>query len=265
MSEDAALSREQAIRQEQELIDLCLGLTSMAKERGIILRALGAVAFRIHCPKFKAIEYEAGRYLTDVDMATYFSQLDGVERVFAEAGFVQDERLKLHGAGRRIFYSPTSEWHSDIFVDRLSFCHSVEFRGRLEADYPTIPLAELLLEKLQIVTFEPKDCLDSFVLLREHPIGDSDDETVNAGVIAGTCADDWGWWKTVDMNLGRIEEFAGKLPFGITAADRDDVLGKVAALRQRIEAAPKSLKWRMRAKIGTRRIWYQEVDDLSRQ
>lgn len=264
MSEGAAQTREQAIRQEQELIELCLRLTSAAKERGVILRALGAVAFRIHCPKFKAIEYEAGRYLTDVDMATYFNQLDGVERVFAEAGFVQDERLKLHGAGRRIFYSTTSEWHSDIFVDELSFCHAVTFKGRLEADYPTIPAAELLLEKLQIVTFEPKDCLDSYILLREHPIGDGDNETVNVGVIVRTCADDWGWWKTVDINLGRIEEFAGKMPYGITAADRDDVLSKVADLRSRIEAAPKSLKWKLRARVGTKRPWYQEVDDLTR-
>ncbi len=264
MSEDAAKDRERAVRQEQELIELCLRLVSGAKERGVVLRALGAVAFRIHCPKFKAIEYEAGRYLTDVDMATYFSQLDGVEQVFTKAGFVQDERLKLHGAGRRVFYSTTSEWHSDIFVDELSFCHAVSFKGRLEADYPTIPLAELLLEKLQIVAFEPKDCLDSFVLLREHPIGDEDAETVNASVIARTCADDWGWWKTVDMNLGRIEEFADKMPYGIAAADRDDVLGKVAELKRRIEAAPKSLKWKLRARVGTKRPWYQEVDDLSR-
>lgn len=264
MATDATQERKQAEKQEQELIDLCLRLTSAAKERGVILRALGAVAFRIHCPKFKAIEYEAGRHLTDVDMATYFSQLDGVERVFTEVGFTQDERLKLHGAGRRVFYSTTSEWHSDIFVDDLSFCHTVSFKGRLEADYPTIPLAELLLEKLQIVTFEPKDCLDSFILLREHAVGDGDQETVNAGVIVRTCADDWGWWKTVDLNLDRIVEFAGKMPYGITAADRDNVLAKVADLKSRIEAAPKSLKWKMRARVGTKRPWYTEVDDLER-
>jgi len=264
MSEDADQDRQQAVRQEAELIELCRRLVEAAKEKGAVLRALGAVAFRIHCPKYKAIEYEAGRYLTDVDMATYFSQLDKVEKVFTEAGFVQDERLKLHGAGRRVFYSTTSDWHSDIFVDELSFCHTVSFKGRLEADYPTIPLAELLLEKLQIVSFEPKDCLDSFVLLREHPVGDSDEETINAGIIARTCADDWGWWKTVDMNLGRIEEFAKSLPYGITAADRDDVLGKIEELKRRIEAAPKSLKWKMRARVGTKRPWYQEVDDLAR-
>ncbi len=264
MSEEAARDRAGAIRQETELIELCLRLTSAAKEEGVVLRALGAVAFRIHCPKFKSVEYEAGRYLTDVDMATYFSHLDGVERVFAAADFVQDERLKLHGGERRVFYDTKSEWHSDVFADRLRFCHTIEFRGRLEADYPTIPLAELLLEKLQIVTFEPKDCLDSYVLLREHTVGDSDDETINAGVITRLTSDDWGWWKTIDLNLGRIEAFVEEMPYGISAADRDDVLDKVAELRRRIEAAPKSLKWKMRARVGERRPWYQEVDDLAR-
>lgn len=266
MSEEAVRDREQAIREEQELIELCLRLTSLAKERGVVLRALGAVAFRIHCPRYKALEYEAGRYLTDVDLATYLRELTGVERVFSEAGFFEDERLKaLHGTERRVFYHRTSAWHSDVFVDRLRFCHDVQFRGRLEVDYPTIPLAELLLAKLQIVTFEPKDCIDSFILLREHPIGDGDAETVNAGVIARVAAEDWGFWKTIGMNLGRIEEFARRMPYGVIPADRDDVLGKVAALRERIDAAPKTVKWKLRAKVGIRVPWYRDVDELARE
>ena len=38
-------------------------------------------------------------------------------------------------------------------------CHDIPFKDRLEIDYPTIPLAELLLEKMQIVQINEKDLI----------------------------------------------------------------------------------------------------------
>jgi hypothetical protein len=35
----------------------------------------------------------------------------------------------------------------------------------------------------------------------------------------------------------------------------------VAALLEAIEAAPKSLKWRARARVGERVQWWQDVDE----
>lgn len=256
---------KEAQAQEQQLVELGLGVVETARQLGANLRLLGAVAFRVHCPRFKHLEYQVGRFLSDLDFAAYARDLDKVEKAFAQHGFVQDERIKaLHGTERRVFNHP-SGWHADVFVDRLRFCHDVNFRGRLEQDYPTIPLAELLLEKLQIVQFEPKDAIDTFVLLREHSVGDSDEETINAPLIARLCSDDWGFWKTVTMNLDRMDEHARNLKVDISEEDRRDVLNKVSLLRDRIEREPKSMRWRMRAKIGTRIPWYRDVEELSRQ
>lgn len=256
---------EEARAQEQQLIELGLGLVEAAQKAGATLRLLGAVAFRIHCPQFKHLEYQVGRFLSDLDFAAYARDLDKLEKVFAQQGFVENERVRtLHGTERRVFDHPTG-WHADVFVDRLRFCHDVNFRGRLERDYPTIPLAELLLEKLQIVQFEAKDAVDTFVLLREHAVGEGDAETINAPLIARLCGDDWGFWKTITMNLERMEEQARNLKVDVGDDDRRDVLDKIALLRERIEREPKTMRWRMRARLGTRVPWYREVEELSRQ
>jgi hypothetical protein len=34
---------------------------------------------------------------------------------------------------------------------------------------------------------------------------------------------------------------------------------------QAIEDAPKSMGWKIRSKIGTRKLWYQEVSEKTRQ
>ena len=31
-----------------------------------------------------------------------------------------------------------------------------------------------------------------------------------------------------------------------------------------IEKEPKSMKWKIRAKVGTKKIWYEEVEDIYR-
>jgi len=256
---------EEHLTQENQLIDLCKRIIFLAKEKGVLLRALGAVAFRIHCPQFKHFEYIAGRSLSDLDFATYLSQLKGVERVFSELGFVQNERVKiLHGTQRRIFDYSETGWHADVFVDRLRFCHDVNFHGRLEADFPTIPLAELLLEKLQIVKFEPKDVIDSVVLIREHEIGESDNETINVGVIAQIFASDWGFWKTGQLNLDRISHYAEACEI-LTPVDKKDLIKKIDFLRKRINEEPKTLGWKLRGKVGEKKQWYRDVEDVERE
>jgi len=258
---------EEHLNQEQEnqLIKLAEKIILLAKEEGVLLRALGAVAFRIHCPRFKYLEYSAQRFLSDLYFATYLSQLKGVEIVLSKLGFVQDERMKvLHGTQRRIFDHSETRWHADVFVDKLRFCHDIDFHGRLEADFPTIPLAELLLEKLQIVKFESKDAIDSVVLVREHEIGDNDNETIKAKIIAQTCARDWGFWKTVQLNLDKIISYTERNEI-LTPIDKKDVIEKIDFLKKRINEEPKTLNWKLRAKVGEKKQWYRDVEDVERE
>jgi hypothetical protein len=149
----------------------------------------------------------------------------------------------------------------DIFYEKLDFCHVIRWDGRLEVDGPSIPLAELLLEKMQIVEINEKDVIDTIMLLLEHPLGDVDKETINIARVAQLCAADWGMWRTATMNLDKVRALA----HGYEQLSKDEkahVEQKVEAALERIESEPKSMAWRLRARVGDRVKWYKDVDEV---
>lgn len=162
-----------------------------------------------------------------------------------------------------LYHDPVFGRHIDVFFNVLEFCHPLSFVGRLEGETLTLPLAELLLEKMQIVQINEKDLIDSVMLLREHPIGESDGETVNAVRIASTLGNDWGFWRTVTGNLKLLDERLDRYD-RLSAEDRRIVRERIKELMGRIEAEPKTLRWKARARIGEKMKWYKDVEELTR-
>ena len=233
-----------------------------ADQQDIILRVIGALAFHIHCPQFNYIQEETERYFTDIDFMAYVEQKTQIERLFTGMGYLEDPRIKtVPGLRRSIFFTRDHSMHSDVFYDMLDFSHEINFRGRLEIDYPTISLVDLLLEKMQIVQINEKDIIDTIMLLREHDIGESDDETVNVDYLAKTCMADWGLWKTVTGNLKKVGQLLDKYDV-LTAEDRQIVRDRLVRSEQRIKEEPATLRWRLRSRIGERLKWYRDVDEV---
>jgi len=234
------------------------------ENRGLSLRLIGALAFRTHCPEYGRLQEALGRVFTDIDFVGYSRDFQAIIHFLTEAGYEEDKMVtRLFGEGRLIFHDPRFGRHIDVFLDKLDFCHPLPFVGRLEADRPTMPLAELLLEKMQIVRINEKDLIDTLMLLREHPVGEGDGQTINAGIICGFAANDWGWWRTLTGNLDTVVEVLSKYP-QLDAEDVRIVTQRVNELRTRIDAAPKSRRWKMRAAVGERVKWYKDVEELLR-
>ncbi len=239
-------------------------LDALQKEENkhIILRLIGALAFRTHCPKFGYIQDELGRKFTDIDFASYPKYLKDIRRFFIELGYVEDKIVtQLFSDTRMLFHDPIYGRHIDIFFNMLNFNHVVSFEGRLECEKLTLPLAELLLEKIQIVQINEKDLIDSIMLLREHEIGNSDDETINVEVITRTLANDWGFWRTATANLKLLDEFLDRY-YKLNNADREIVRHRIQELLKRIDETPKTLRWKLRSNIGERVKWYKDVEEL---
>jgi hypothetical protein len=75
---------------------------------------------------------------------------------------------------------------------------------------------------------------------------------------------DWGFYHTFTTNLKRVPEYLDQ--FSSLGDDgRSAIRSRIDRLLKAIETAPKTLGWKMRAKIGTRRRWYQEVSEKSQQ
>ncbi len=167
----------------------------------------------------------------------------------------------LHGRERLLFFDEGHGRQVDVFVGHFSMSHRIPLGDRLELEPLTVPLAELLLTKLQIVELNEKDVRDTLALLLTHPLGETDGDCLNAAQVARLCATDWGLWRTITANLAACR---GRLPdYDLPADARTQIDARFDELLERIEHEPKSRSWRLRARIGERRRWYDLPEEVS--
>ncbi len=234
-----------------------------AERQGVVLRLLGALAFELRCPTHAPLRAALGRQLSDLDYVAPSKQWEQVVNLLTSLGYAFDERRALlHGHDRVIFFHPEG-LRVDVFFDRLDMCHVVELRDRLTIHPETISLADLLLEKLQIVRITEKDIVDIIVLFLEHPVRDTE-EGINGAYIAQRLSGDWGFYYTATENLKQVRDtFLAALP-SLSETDRATVRARIDEILGHIERFPKTLGWKLRARIGPAVRWYKEVGELTR-
>src|SRR6266571_7594789 len=239
-----------------------LRLISIADDRGLQVRLMGGLAFHAQAPTWTARIDRDGR---DLDLATRGRDRKAVVELLLAEGYTPDKQYNaLYGHKQLYFVDVPRRRPVDILVDRLEMCHQFEFAGRLGATHPTLPLAELLMSKLQVVKINRKDVLDALILLAEHPLGQDDgapDSDLGLGSISlprilSMTSTDWGWWRTVTGNLDKLSAFVATelkdADMDVGRTVRFDPASQVAGLRQAIDDAPKSTKWKVRARLGER-------------
>jgi hypothetical protein len=253
---------DQSDERRQQFETEALRIVEAASEKGLVLRLLGSLAFRLHCPEYGYLQKQLGRAYTDIDYAGYGGQASQMSPLMTSLGYHEDAEINLLYAGQRMIFNHNALGiHTDIFFDKLSFCHEIAWKNRLEDDSPTIPLAEMLLEKMQIVKINEKDIIDTIMLLLEHPLGDHDRETINIARVSSLCAQDWGLWRTLTMNLRKVGQLAQSYN-ELGADEKSKLVSQVDTALERIDREPKTVSWKIRSKIGDRVKWYQEVDDV---
>jgi hypothetical protein len=253
-------------------LDEALRLIALADDRGLLVRLMGGLAFRAQAPAWIAGQR---RVDCDIDFAIRGRDRKSLTELLKSAGYVADTRHNaLFGQKQMYFVDPARKRSMDVLVDQFEMCHRFEFGDRLGLTKPTLPLAELLLSKLQVVKINRKDVLDALALLAEHPLASDDGSgdpsaataAINTGRITGLTSSDWGWWRTITLNLDKLDAFlATDVQPGELDADRPlrfDPAGQVAALQATIEAAPKSTRWKLRARLGERAAWYVEPEEV---
>jgi len=166
----------------------------------------------------------------------------------------------MNGNERLLFHDLPHGRQVDVFVGSFRMCHVIPLTERLSPEHRTVPLAELMLTKLQIVELNEKDVRDTLLLFHGHDVADHDRDTVNSRRIAELCANDWGLWRTITHNLQRCRELIGG--YDLLDADRQRICDRLGAVLERIEAEPKSRGWKLRAKIGERKRWYELPEEV---
>jgi hypothetical protein len=138
--------------------------------------------------------------------------------------------------------------------------HEIDFRDRLQISTYALDPADLFLSKLQIVNLNEKDLRDIVAILHHHDVAEHDGDTINAAYVAQLCSEDWGLWRTCKMNVVRVRE--GVEQYDIAQHERATVELRLDRLWERIDAEPKSRGWRLRDRIGDRKKWYDEPEEV---
>ena len=231
--------------------------------RGITARLLGGMAIKMHSPSagHRALE----RSYPDIDLVVPSKNGRDVEPFLLGEGYTANRTFNtLSGAKRQLYYDLPNNRQIDVFVGSFEMCHKLPIADRLAVEPLTLPLAELFLTKAQIVALNRKDVLDLTALLLDHEVGPGDAETINSSVVADLCAKDWGLYTTVTLNMQKLTDIQAQGGVELDEAQQELVAKRLMALKDAIDAAPKGISWKMRARVGTRVRWYEEVEEVHR-
>lgn len=236
-----------------------LNILREADKNGIILRLIGSLAIRLKCPKYSGYLNKLDRRITDIDLASETEYREKIIQFFENRNYLVDQDMLYGGGGfRYIFDNSEKGIHIDIFFDSLPFCHTVVLKNRLNIDKMTISSTDLLLEKMQIVKIDIKDLKDTSILLLENDLG-KDDSTINLNFISKIMSNDWGFYYTFTNNLNRLINILDKFEV-LNHNEKQQITEKANKVLNIIENSEKSLKWKIRSKLGTKMKWYTEVD-----
>ncbi len=243
-----------------DIVDEGRRLVDLAQSQGTALALLGGVAVRLRASD---VPPALDRQYKDIDFAVPKGGGREADRLLRESGYEPEPSFNaMNGNERLLFHDLQHGRQVDVFIGSFRMCHVIPLTERLSAGDATVPLAELLLTKLQIVQLNEKDVRDTVLLFHGHDVADGDGDAVNGARIAELCAGDWGLWRTITANLQRCGELVGD--YDLPDADRSRIAARLTALLERIGAEPKSRGWKMRARIGERKRWYELPEEVER-
>lgn len=237
-------------------LDAATQIIDTAEEKRVRLRLLGGLAFKKLCPS--AGEPPYFRENKDIDLMGRRNDSKSIVNVMETLGYKPRELFnKLNMGQRMIYYDMMNRRRVDLFLDEFIMCHKFNFKESILADTYTLPITQLLMTKLQVVEKTEKEYLDLLCAFRDFDVA-SGGNVIRGDEIAELCSKDWGVYTTFHKSLESVMARTE----GLDLTEKDRVAPRVQKLMAMMEAEPKSLGWRMRARVGERTRWYDlpEVD-----
>jgi hypothetical protein len=242
---------------EPSLVEEAGRLIGQLAEGDVVGRMLGGIAIALRCPAARPPSPLARDY-SDLDIVVTRSSRRHLPAALAALEFTAADRFNAMNGHSRQLYTSRNGVDLDVFIEQFKMCHELDLKGRIEIDDTTLPLAELLLTKLQVAELTDKDVRDCLALLLDHDLADGD-SGINATRICEVTSTDWGWFRTVTENLVKVTAHVRGL--GLSADQADTAAARVDGLLARIDTAPKGLRWKARARVGDRVPWREEPDE----
>jgi hypothetical protein len=242
-----------------DMAEEAVRVAEAADREGLALRLLGGVAIKLRAKDGLHPAFE--REYADLDWITARGASADAQRFFEALGYTPHVRFNaIHGRERLLFFDEQHDRQVDVLVGVFRMSHEIRFGDRLTLEPLTVPLAELMLTKLQIVQLNEKDVRDALALVHDHPVEDEDGDAINGGHIARLCASDWGLWRTFTANLDALDGHLER--YDLPDESKQRITKRIKELQERIEREPKTFGWKMRSKIGDRKRWYELPEEV---
>jgi len=223
-------------------------------------RLIGGLAIWARCPSSHTGTF--ARSYQDMDFAVGSAATTKFKALLVTQGYLPDQFFNgLHGATRLYYQEPAGHWSIDVVIDELVMSHKLDLRGRLDGPALTVPLADLLLTKLQVWEINRKDLGDAACLLADHALSedDTDEDGVSIPRLRSVLGKDWGFCHTFERNARKVAELWSQEQLPNAAHNVGD---QVRGLLQAVEDAPKSRAWRLRSRVGERLRWYETPEEI---
>ncbi len=242
-----------------DIVDEARRVIAVAAERSVPVRLIGGLAIRLKASE--PIPPALVRDYKDIDLVTLKGKGKDVVALLSDVGYEPQKQFNaINGHERLLFHDLANGRQLDVFVGAFRMCHEIPVTDRIALDPIALPLAELLLTKLQVVKLNEKDRRDIVALLYDHDVAESDGNAINGTEVARLCAADWGLWRTTRGTLDHVR--AGLAEYELPDRGQELVLGRIDRLWAYVENAPKSRSWRMRDRVGDRKQWYVDPEEV---
>jgi hypothetical protein len=220
-------------------LSAALDLVRDSQETGLVLRIAGSLAVLLYCHR-----QDRPSPPGDIDLVGCAKQRAGVQRFLAGRGWALSGGLLLVSEIRDLFVNANVGMSLDVYYGAIDGSHPIIINeAHLRSAFPAIPIGDLLLSKLQRRRMRDVDVWDCCAVLG-LPESSPDDEMVVRAV-----SRDWGLYRTVMENLNALTASCS------LAEER------IARMRIACEGSRKSVRWFLRALIGSRVRWWREVYD----
>jgi len=244
------------------LVEEALALVREAEVRRLPLRLLGGIAVLVSC-RAAMQRPELARQIQDIDCVAPRRTAGAIRRLFTERAYTPDTHFNaIHGGSRLLFYNKSRTFQVDVFLGHFEMCHRLDLEQRLLMSGPALSPSDLLLLKLQIVQMNPKDVTDALAIFVDHElVTDDRADSLSSAYIACLCAHDWGWFTTVHDNLEALRVRAREV---MRSTDHvENAERRIDSLLRAMRAEPKTLRWRLRDRVGRRMVWYELPEEVN--
>jgi hypothetical protein len=229
------------------------------KKSRLAVRLAGGLAIRRLCPI--ARQGSLSRPYADLDLAIAGQTSNSLTDLMISLGYEDDAHFnKINGNTRLYYIDHAHRRHVDVFVDAVRMCHVIDFKDRLTILDETLTATDLLLSKLQIVELNRKDVLDAIALLHDQSLKAGGERCIDTAYLEQVWGNDWPLWRTSQITLTKIQKAVPEL---LAPEQASHTLGKVSVLMDLLDSGRKSLRWRIRARVGERIRWYEIPEEIN--